>query len=87
MGEQSLSGWTPRARFTGTGAIGGDVHVDYWVNVRWDPPGFMLFDAGVTPAGRDRAEGVELNSIQLLTARDPGQYALFLAAVPKLPPG
>jgi vanillate O-demethylase monooxygenase subunit len=57
----------PAPVFTGTGAIGGDVYVDYWVNVRWDPPGFMLFDAGVTPTGRDRTAGVELNSIQLLT--------------------
>lgn len=60
----------PAPVFTGTGAIAGDVYVDYWVNVRWDPPGFMFFDAGITPAGRDRSEGVELNSIQLLTPVD-----------------
>jgi vanillate O-demethylase monooxygenase subunit len=57
----------PAPVFVGTGAIAPDVYVDYWVNVRWDPPGFMYFDAGITPVGRDRSEGVELNSIQLLT--------------------
>lgn len=57
----------PAPVFPGTGACAPDLHVDYWVNVRWDPPGFMYFDAGITPTGHDRSEGVELNSIQLLT--------------------
>ncbi len=57
----------PAPVFPGTGACAADLMVDYWVNVRWDPPGFMYFDAGITPTGRDRSEGFELNSIQLLT--------------------
>lgn len=57
----------PAPVFVGTGACTADTHVDYWVNVRWDPPGILSFDAGITPAGRDRGEGVALNSAQLLT--------------------
>jgi vanillate O-demethylase monooxygenase subunit len=57
----------PAPVFVGTGACRPDVYVDYWVNVRWDPPGSMYFDAGITPTGHDRSEGVQLNSVQLLT--------------------
>jgi phenylpropionate dioxygenase-like ring-hydroxylating dioxygenase large terminal subunit len=57
----------PAPVFVGTGACAADLYVDYWVNVRWDPPGFMYFDAGITPTGRNRSEGIQLNSVQLLT--------------------
>src|SRR5262249_34723728 len=52
-------------------------YVDYWVNVRWDPPGFMYFDAGITPTGRPHEEGVQLNSIQLLTPETPTSTHYF----------
>jgi phenylpropionate dioxygenase-like ring-hydroxylating dioxygenase large terminal subunit len=67
----------PAPVFVGTGACQPDVYVDYWVNVRWDPPGFMYFDAGITPTGRDRAEGVQLNSVQLLTPETPTSTHYF----------
>jgi phenylpropionate dioxygenase-like ring-hydroxylating dioxygenase large terminal subunit len=57
----------PAPVFPATEACSPSVYVDYWVNVRWDPPGFMYFDAGVVPTGKDRSEGVQLNSVQLLT--------------------
>jgi phenylpropionate dioxygenase-like ring-hydroxylating dioxygenase large terminal subunit len=67
----------PAPVFIGTGAIAPDVYVDYWVNVRWDPPGFMYFDAGITPAGHNRSEGVQLNSVQLLTPETPTSTHYF----------
>ena len=57
----------PAPVFTGTGACKPDDYVDYWVNVRWDPPGSLSFDAGITPTGRPRTEGMKLDSAQLLT--------------------
>ncbi len=59
----------PAPVFTGTGACKPDNYVDYWVNVRWDPPGSLSFDAGITPTSRPKEEGVALNSAQLLTQR------------------
>jgi vanillate O-demethylase monooxygenase subunit len=56
----------PAAVFSATGACSADQPVDYWVDVRWDPPACMYFDAGVTPAGRPRSEGALLSSAQLL---------------------
>lgn len=67
----------PAPVFIGTGACKPDLYVDYWVNVRWDPPGFMYFDAGITPTGRPREEGVQLNSIQLLTPETPTSTHYF----------
>jgi Vanillate O-demethylase oxygenase C-terminal domain len=61
----------PAPVFVGTGACQADAYVDYWIDVRWDPPGFLYFDAGITPTGRDRAEGVQLNSVHLLTPETP----------------
>lgn len=56
----------PAAVFSATGACPPDKPVDYWVDVRWDAPACMHFDAGVTPAGRPRSEGALLSSAQLL---------------------
>jgi vanillate O-demethylase monooxygenase subunit len=67
----------PAPVFVGTGACAADLHVDYWVNVRWDPPGFMYFDAGITPTGRNRSEGIQLNSVQLLTPETPTSTHYF----------
>jgi vanillate O-demethylase monooxygenase subunit len=56
----------PASVFSATGACPADRPVDYWVDVRWDAPACMYFDAGVTPAGHARAEGSLLSSAQLL---------------------
>jgi len=56
----------PAPVFPAVGACKPDEHVDYWVDVRWDAPASMYFDAGVTPAGRPRTEGAKLCSAQLL---------------------
>lgn len=32
--------------------------VDHWLNMRWDPPGIMRLDVGVSPAGLGREHGV-----------------------------
>jgi len=56
----------PSNVFSATGACPADQPVDYWVDVRWDAPACMYFDAGVTPAGRPRSEGSLLSSAQLL---------------------
>src|SRR5262249_4520678 len=56
----------PAGVFSATGACPADQPVDYWVDVRWDAPGCMYFDAGVTPAGHPRTEGALLSSAQLL---------------------
>jgi len=56
----------PAPVFVATGACPPDQNVDYWVDVRWDAPASMHFDAGVTPAGRSREEGARLCSAQLL---------------------
>lgn len=40
---------------------------DRRAHMRWDPPGNMLLDAGVTPCGRPNLEGVSTPSAHLLT--------------------
>lgn len=56
----------PAPVFPAVGACAADQHVDYWVDVRWDAPACMYFDAGVTPTGRPRSDGAILSSAQLL---------------------
>jgi vanillate O-demethylase monooxygenase subunit len=67
----------PAAVFSMTGACPPDKHVDYWVDVRWDPPGAMYFYAGVTPAGRPRSEGAQLSSAQLLAPESESSTHYF----------
>lgn len=42
-------------------------HVDYWFNMRWDAPGSMLLDVGVTPTGEQREAGVYIFDVNNLT--------------------
>jgi phenylpropionate dioxygenase-like ring-hydroxylating dioxygenase large terminal subunit len=56
----------PAPVFSATGACSADRYVDYWVDVRWNAPACLYFDAGVTPTGRPRSEGAILSSAQLL---------------------
>ncbi len=41
--------------------------VDRWSEIRWDAPCNVLLNAGVTPVGRPRAEGIDLLGVHLLT--------------------
>ena len=45
-------------------------NVDHWAYMRWDPPGNLLLDVGVTPVGKTRDEGVWLYGCDLLTPKD-----------------
>lgn len=67
----------PAAVFHATGACPADKPVDYWVDVRWDAPACLYFDAGVTPAGRPRSEGALLSSAQLLAPETDGSTHYF----------
>jgi phenylpropionate dioxygenase-like ring-hydroxylating dioxygenase large terminal subunit len=42
-------------------------NVDYWFNTRWDAPGSMLLDVGVTPTGKHRDQGVYIFDVNNLT--------------------
>lgn len=44
--------------------------VDYWNEMRWDPPGAYYLEVGVTLTGRPRAEGGFLGSVHMLTPMD-----------------
>jgi len=57
----------PAFVFVATGAAAADDMVDYFVDVRWDPPGCMYFFAGITPTGHSPDEGKLLCSAQLLS--------------------
>lgn len=41
--------------------------VDHWLNMRWDPPAHMLLDVGITPAGKDRHEGIWVYGTDIIT--------------------
>jgi len=41
--------------------------VDFWLDMRWDPPANLRFDIGVTPAGRPRSEGLHSLEPHLIT--------------------
>ncbi len=41
--------------------------VDFWADIRWDPPGCMVNDTGVTDPGRSRAEGTGIYGMHFLT--------------------
>lgn len=57
----------PAPVFVMTGACKADDMVDYWVDMRWDPPACFYLDAGVVATGRPRSEGHVLSSVQVLT--------------------
>jgi phenylpropionate dioxygenase-like ring-hydroxylating dioxygenase large terminal subunit len=47
-----------------------DQPVDHWAYMRWDPPGNLLLDVGVTRPGQKRSDGVWLYGCDMLTPRD-----------------
>jgi vanillate O-demethylase monooxygenase subunit len=57
----------PPPIWTATGAATGKVNVDTWLEMRWDAPATFFLDVGVTPAGRERAEGNALPTVHIIT--------------------
>ena len=47
-----------------------DDPVDQWFYMRWDAPGHMLLDTGITHVGRPRTEGAWVYGTDILTPRD-----------------
>jgi hypothetical protein len=41
--------------------------VDFWNDMRWDPPGAFYLEVGVTKPGRPREEGSFMGSVHILT--------------------
>lgn len=52
--------------FTATGAAQPGEIVDYWANMRWDPPGSFYMDAGIVAAGGRKEDGRILSSVQIV---------------------
>lgn len=46
---------------------GYDKPLDFWLDMRWEPPSAMRLDIGVTPTGRPRSEGIHHLEPHLLT--------------------
>jgi hypothetical protein len=47
--------------------VGYEGPVDFWLDMRWDPPSNLRFSIGLTPAGHPRSEGVCSLEPHLLT--------------------
>ena len=45
-------------------------HVDHWLNMRWQPPGFFFMDVGVKPVGATREDGIFSLTSHILTPAD-----------------
>ena len=56
----------PAFVFTATGAAKADELVDYWANMRWDPPGTFYMDAGIVGTGGRKEDGRILSSVQIV---------------------
>lgn len=67
LSENFYPNGKPAPVFSITGAADANEYIDYWVDVRWDPPGAMFFYAGITAVGASKASGKLLSSAQLLT--------------------
>lgn len=66
--------WNPDgeavALFRMAGAEAANGRVDYWNDMRWDPPGAFYLEIGITPTGEDRGDGVHMGTVHLLTPVD-----------------
>jgi phenylpropionate dioxygenase-like ring-hydroxylating dioxygenase large terminal subunit len=60
----------PVALFQAAGVAGANDIVDYWNDMRWDPPGAFYLEIGITPTGQSREEGVRMGTVHLLTPID-----------------
>lgn len=64
--DRLIPGAPPAFVFTATGAAKADDIVDYWANMRWDPPGSFYMDAGIVEAGGRKEDGRILSSVQIV---------------------
>lgn len=55
-------------------------NVDLWMDMRWDAPGAMLLDVGVTPAGQPRGNGVSAPTAHILIPETETTTHYFWAA-------
>ncbi len=66
--------WNPDGEaptlFTLPGVVEEGTRVDYWNDLRWDPPGAYYLEVGITPTGEPREKGEFLASVHLLTPQD-----------------
>lgn len=53
--------------------------VDHWLNMRWDAPAHMLLDAGITPVGESRSEGIWVYGTDILTPVNATETRYFWA--------
>lgn len=67
----------PAFVFQATGAAGPDEIVDYWANMRWDPPGVFSMDAGIVEAGGRKEDGKILSSVQIVVPSTESQSYYF----------
>lgn len=54
-------------------------NVDLWFYARWDAPSHLVFDVGISPAGRPRSEGIWLYGTDILTPIDKTTTRYFWA--------
>ncbi|MFM9972019.1 MAG: Rieske 2Fe-2S domain-containing protein [Burkholderiales bacterium] len=54
-------------------------HVDYWLHSRWDPPGSMSLDVGVTYAGQPENEGLRGLGTHVITPESERSTHYFYA--------
>ncbi|MEA3301080.1 MAG: aromatic ring-hydroxylating dioxygenase subunit alpha [Pseudomonadota bacterium] len=52
------------------GVIGEGESVDFWNDMRWDPPGAFYLEVGVTEPGQTRDRGYRMGSVHILTPHD-----------------
>jgi vanillate O-demethylase monooxygenase subunit len=56
-------------------------NVDHWLNIHWQPPGYIFMDVGVTPVGRPKEEGIySLTSHILVPADDRSTYYFWCSS-------
>lgn len=60
----------PITLFQAAGAANADDRVDYWNDMRWDPPGAFYLEIGIVPVGGDRKDGARMGTVHLLTPVD-----------------
>ena len=53
--------------------------VDHWLYMRWDAPGHMLLDVGITPVGKSRNEGIWVYGTDVLTPVSADKTLYFWA--------
>ncbi|MGE8158778.1 Rieske 2Fe-2S domain-containing protein [Paraburkholderia sp. NPDC080076] len=57
-----------------------DQPVEFWLNIKWFPPGACQLEVGVTPAGRPRSEGLSRIGTHIVTPESEGTTRYFYAS-------